>query len=59
MTAEIIPFARPPTPKEQCSFCKTPKANTRVLISNHEGKYICDACVQHAAQRLTEVTNEV
>lgn len=28
-----------------CSFCNTPESEVKKLISNQEGKYICDGCV--------------
>lgn len=43
-SAKVIEF-NPKKVENKCSFCKTPESATKKLISNTQGKFICDKCV--------------
>ena len=50
----IIQFHKKAPVENKCSFCDTPESKVKKLISNTEGKFICDKCTT-ACKKLIEV----
>ena len=50
----VVPFIKPPQKIAKCSFCEKSEKDVAKLFSNGIDKHICDQCVIHAKQRLTE-----
>ena len=46
-------MAKKTTPENRCSFCGRPESQTRLLLTGMNG-YICDSCVEQAAQIVNE-----
>mgnify|MGYP000111792351 CR=1 FL=1 len=52
--SEIIQFHKKAPVEDKCSFCKTPESKVKKLISNSEGKFICNVCVTTCKKLITE-----
>lgn len=48
-SAEVIQLY-PKKEDEKCSFCGATKAKSKHMISNKQGKFICDKCVVKAME---------
>ena len=53
--AQVIPFLKPAEVEAKCSFCATPKSQTKSLIQSGSNSHcICDKCIAQAKLRIEE-----